>query len=89
MNCSTRSAKTRPRAGKGSRQVTVVMAIGASLALGAFGADKFIMAAHNKAAAGGGAERRRNLHRLDPVHAGYQQRLPSVAIRQSQWAIHR
>jgi hypothetical protein len=54
MNRATRSAKTRPRAGNGSRQVTVVLAIGASLALGAFGADKFIMAAHNKAAAPAG-----------------------------------
>jgi hypothetical protein len=51
MNRTARPANSRRRAGNGSRQVTVVLAIGVMLALGALGADKFIMAPRSATAA--------------------------------------
>ena len=50
MDRTARPVKARLRAGHGFRQVAVVLAIGIMLALGAFGADTFIMAPHSKAA---------------------------------------
>jgi hypothetical protein len=50
MKRSASRVKTGLRAGNGSRQVTVVLTIGAVLALSAFGADKFIIAKHKKVA---------------------------------------
>jgi hypothetical protein len=50
MNRSFHSAKFR-RAHSGSRQVWTVIAIGACLGLGAFGADRLMISVHSEAAA--------------------------------------
>jgi hypothetical protein len=51
MNRFPRPAEKRPRADSGLRHVLIIVGIGVTLALGALGAEGYMIAKHSKAAA--------------------------------------